>query len=57
MSPLMFMYLAVIAFLFSPGVLVSLPPGGSQRTVAVVHALVISLVWALTHKMVYNLAK
>ncbi len=57
MSPLMFVYLALIAFLFSPGVLVSLPPGGSSRTVAIVHALVISLVWALTHKMVYNLAK
>ena len=57
MSPLMFLYMALIAYLLSPGILVSLPPGGGLKTVAVTHALVLSLVWALTHKMVYGFSK
>lgn len=48
----MFLYLAVLAFLLSPGVLVRLPPGGSPTVVAATHALVLSLVWFLTYKMV-----
>jgi len=53
MQIIMFMYLAVLAFLFSPGILITLPPGGSRVVVALTHALVISLVWGLTHKLVY----
>ena len=38
-------YLSVILFfLLTPGILVSLPPGGSKYTVALVHALVFGLI-------------
>jgi hypothetical protein len=45
-------YAAVLFFVLTPGVLLSLPPGGSRTTVALTHAVVFGLVWALTHKMV-----
>ena len=38
-------YLTVILFfLLTPGILVSLPPGGSKYLVALVHALVFGLI-------------
>ena len=52
----MFLYLAFLAFLLSPGVLIRLPPGGSLTTVAITHALVISLVWGLTSRLIYRSA-
>ena len=54
MNLIMFMYLAILAFLLSPGVLVRLPPGGKPTTVAITHAVVLSLVWGLTHTLVYK---
>ena len=54
MNVLMFLLLAVLAFLLSPGILVSLPPGGDKKTVALVHAIVLAAVWALIHKPVYK---
>jgi hypothetical protein len=48
----MALYVAVLFFLLSPGVLVSLPPGGSRMTVLLTHALVAGLVWHLTHRSV-----
>jgi len=50
----MSLYAAVLFFVLTPGILVSLPPGGSRTTVALTHAVVFALVWSLTHKMVYN---
>jgi len=50
----MFVYVVVLAFLLSPGILVSLPPGGSRKIVALTHAIVLGLVWALTHKLVWK---
>lgn len=52
----MFLYLAVLAFALSPGVLLRLPPGGSLTTVAITHALVISLVYGLTSTLIYRSA-
>jgi len=57
MNFLMFFFLALLAFLLSPGVLVSLPPGGSKKVVALTHAVVLAAVYALTHRMVMNVAK
>ena len=54
MNLMMFLYLAVLAFVLSPGVLLRLPPGGSPMVVALTHALVISLVWGLTSSLVYR---
>ena len=50
----MSLYAAVLFFVLTPGVLVSLPPGGSRTTVALTHAVVFGIAWALTHKLVYK---
>jgi hypothetical protein len=50
----MSVYAAVLFFVLTPGVLLSLPPGGSRTTVALTHAVVFGVVWALTHRMVYK---
>lgn len=51
----MSLYAAVLFFLLTPGVLLSLPPGGSRTTVALTHAVVFAVVWTLTHKMVWRM--
>jgi hypothetical protein len=48
----MALYAAVLFYVLTPGVLLSLPPGGSRMTVNLTHAVVFGLVLALTHKMV-----
>ena len=48
----MSLYVAALFFVLTPGVLVSLPPGGKKMTVALVHAVVFATVYQLTHKMV-----
>ena len=52
MNFVMFFFMVVLAFLLSPGILVSLPPGGTRKATALTHAIVLSLVWGLTHKFV-----
>jgi hypothetical protein len=50
----MFLYVFVLFFVLTPGILVSLPKKGSKMVVAATHALVFSLVMWLTHKMVWK---
>jgi hypothetical protein len=50
----MFFYLALLAFILSPGILLSLPPGAGPAVTALTHAIVISLVYTLTSKMIYK---
>jgi hypothetical protein len=49
-------YAALLFFVLTPGVVVSLPPGGSWLTTAAVHAVVFAVVWSLTHKWVWRVA-
>lgn len=49
-------YVALLFFVLTPGVLLSLPKGGSKHTVALVHGLVFALVFHLTHKLVWKLS-
>lgn len=51
----MALYAAVLFFLLTPGVLVSLPQGGSRTVVAATHAAVFALVWYFTHKAVWRM--
>ena len=51
------LFLAVLFFVLTPGVLVSLPPGGSKLMVAAVHALVFALVYHFTHKMILSVLR
>ena len=54
---LMSLYFAVLFFVLSPGVLLSLPPGTSKMTQAATHAVVFALVYALSNKMVFRMLK
>jgi len=55
MNIAMFLFLAILAYLLTPGVLIVLPSQNSSRVmVAVTHALVLSAVYAVSHKAVFN---
>jgi hypothetical protein len=54
MSLLVTLYVAVLFFLLTPAILVSLPPKGGKFTVAAVHALVFALIFHFTHKIVWR---
>lgn len=51
------LYVALLFFVLTPGILVSLPPGGSKMTVALVHALVFVVVYHFTYKRVWSATK
>lgn len=57
MHALMFIFTALLFFVLSPGVVLSLPPKGSKMTVAIVHAIVFALVFTFTHKLVFEWGK
>lgn len=44
---------ALLFFVLTPGILLSLPPGGSKWTVAAVHAVVFTLVHKMLHVYLY----
>jgi hypothetical protein len=50
----MSLYAAALFFVLTPGVLLSLPPGGSKLAVAATHAVVFAAVWHFTHKLVFR---
>ena len=54
MYALMFVFTALLFFVLTPGILLSLPPKGSKMMVAGVHAIVFALVWTFTHKLVFD---
>jgi len=49
-----FLYSALLFFVLTPGILVTLPSGASKMTVAATHAVVFAVVWHFTHKMVWR---
>ena len=55
MDLVMFLFTAVLFFLLTPGILLSLPPGGSKMVVAATHAVVFGLVFSLSHKMLMSM--
>ena len=50
----MALYAAVLFYVLTPGILLSLPAGGSKTTVTLTHAIVFALVWHFTHKLVWK---
>ena len=54
MNVVMSLYLALLFVAFVPGVLLTLPSGGSKYTVLAVHAILFTLVWQFTHMMVLD---
>jgi hypothetical protein len=55
MNLVMFIFTAVLFFILTPGILLSLPPGGSKMMVAATHAIVFGLVFSLSHNMLMSL--
>jgi hypothetical protein len=53
----MALYVAILFFLLSPGVLLRLPAGGSLVTAALVHAIVFGVIYLFTHKLVWRQVK
>lgn len=53
----MFLFTAVLFFLLTPGILVTLPPKSSKYVVAIVHGIVFALIWCFTCKLVSNLTQ
>jgi hypothetical protein len=56
MNLVMFIFAAVLFFILTPGILLSLPPGGSKMMVAATHAIVFGLVFTLSHNMLMSMA-
>jgi hypothetical protein len=54
-SVLMTLFTAVLFVALVPGVLVTLPPGGSKLVVAFTHGVLFALLYQLTHKAVWKL--
>jgi hypothetical protein len=52
----MFLYTAVLFYVLTPGVLLSLPPKSSKMVVAATHAFVFALVYKFTHRMAWKLS-
>ena len=52
--PLMLVFSAVLFFVLTPGIFLSLPAGGTKYTKAAVHAVVFAVVFYLTYKLVLN---
>jgi hypothetical protein len=53
---LVLIYLALLFVVLTPGVLLSIPPGGSKLVVAATHGIVLALVWHFTHTTIEGFA-
>jgi hypothetical protein len=54
MSLLVSLYAAILFFVLTPGILISLPKGGKKFQVAGLHALVFAVIFHFTHKLVWR---
>lgn len=54
MNLIVSLYVALLFFVLTPGILVSLPPKGSKMVVALTHAVVFAVVFHFTNKMVFH---
>ena len=50
------LYVALLFVVLTPGVLLTLPKGGSKIVVAAVHGLVFAVVYHFTNKLVWQLS-
>ena len=57
MNIVFIIYVALLFILLTPGILLTLPPGGSKLVVALVHGLVFAIILHFTHTFVWNFAK
>ena len=52
MSVLVILYIIILFYLLTPGVLVSFPPKSSKAVVALTHAIVFVIIYYFTHNIV-----
>jgi hypothetical protein len=50
----MSVYIFVLFFILTPGILLRLPPKGSKMTVALVHGAVFAFIYHFTHRFVWK---
>lgn len=50
------LYMVILFVVLTPGILLSLPPKGSPIVVAITHAVVFTIVYYFTHKLVWHLS-
>ena len=55
MQVVMLAYLAILFVVFTPGVFLRLPKGGSKLVVAAVHGVLLALVWHFTRRFLRRL--
>ena len=51
----MILYSAVLFFVLTPGIFLTLPQNESKYVVAGVHALIFAILYSITHKYVWNI--
>jgi hypothetical protein len=51
------LYSALLFFLLTPGILITLPPKGKKMIVAAVHAILFGIIWGFTNKIVDKLSQ
>lgn len=54
MDLFIFLFYVLLFYVLTPGIFLSLPPGGSKHMVAFTHAVVFAIVLALTHRLVWK---
>ena len=57
MNWLMLLYVAVLFYVLTPGILLRIPSNGSKMTVAAVHAVVFAVLYHFTYKMARSLTE
>jgi hypothetical protein len=56
MSLICSLYVAILFFLLTPGILLRIPKGGSKYAVAALHALIFGAILFLTRRFVWRLS-
>jgi hypothetical protein len=54
MDLVMIVYAALVFFVLTPGILITIPVNGKKRVVAAVHAVIFGIVWGLSHKFIWQ---
>ena len=54
--PIMAVFVFLLFFILTPGILVRLPLGYPRVTVALTHAFIFTAIWCLVHKTVWNVS-
>jgi len=54
MHLMMTLFVAALFYVLTPGILLTLPKGGSKMMVAATHALIFAVVFGLVHKSVWH---